>query len=85
MADAWKYILINGKSKSVEVQNPTYEKGKLTEIKDLRPFDDKNEDGSRKEPTIEDANRLKRSLYSNFFKKPFKNVLILTHRRLNLE
>lgn len=77
-ADNWKYLLINGASSTVEVKNPTYEKGKLTDIDGLRPFDKQDEEGNTIVPTIEDASELKRNTYIDFFKKPFKNVLVLS-------
>lgn len=74
----WKYILINGKFKQIEVKNPVYEKGLLTSIDDLKPFDEKDDEGNRKKPNIQDANFDKRRIYSEFFKKPFKNLLIFS-------
>ena len=74
----WKYILINGKFKQIEVKNPVYEKGVLTSIDDLKPFDEKDDEGKRKKPNLQNANSLKRSIYTEFFKKPFKNLLIFS-------
>lgn len=76
--DKWNYILINGKSRFLKVKEPTFVKGKLTEIKDLVPFQRKNEAGEMIEPTAEIANQEKRKIYSEFFKKPFKNLLVLS-------
>ncbi|GIZ07911.1 SIR2 family protein [Flavobacterium sp. UMI-01] len=73
--DKWEYLLINGKFKTVEVKNPKFDKGILNSIKDLRPFN-KKEEGDK--PTVQDAQILKREIYSSFFRKPFKNFLILT-------
>ena len=66
--DSWKYIIINGKSQWLKVKNPTYEKGILSSIEDLKPFDKKKEDGTPIEPTLEDAQLEKRRIYSDFFK-----------------
>lgn len=74
----WKYILINGKFKQIEVKNPVYEKGLLTSIDDLKPFDEKDDKGNRKKPNPQDAISLKQGIYSSFFKKSFKNLLILS-------
>ena len=74
----WKYLLINGKYKTVEVQNPIFDKGILNSIKDLRPFKKKGEDEKPISPTVQDAQNLKREIYNSFFRKPFKNFLILT-------
>ncbi|MAN29334.1 MULTISPECIES: SIR2 family protein [Mesonia] len=76
--DSWKYIIINGKSQWLKVKNPTYEKGILSSIEDLKPFDKKKEDGTPIEPTLEDAQLEKRRIYSDFFKKAFKNILVLS-------
>lgn len=77
MPDNWKYLLINGKSTQVEVNNPIYEKGVLTSISGLKPFDKEEKDGNPINPTVEDANRAKRT-YVDFFRKPFKNLLMLS-------
>ncbi len=75
----WHHILINGKSKRIEVKNPKFKGVKLDDIEDLRPFDKKDEKtGERKTPTVLDAENLKRDTYASFFKKPFKNLLVLT-------
>ena len=74
----WHHILINGRFKQVEVNKPEVENGKLISIKGLKPFDKKDEDGKPVAPTLLDAENLKRSLYASFFKKPFKNLLVLT-------
>lgn len=76
--EIWKYILINGKFKHLEVKNPVYEKGILTSIAGLKPFNKKDENDKPIEPTIQDANSDKRRIYTEFFKKPFKNLLILS-------
>lgn len=80
MADSeWKYILINGSSKTVSVKNPKFEKGKLTSIEDLNPFNViKGEDGVDIAPTLNDAETTKRNYYIDFFKKPFKNFAVLS-------
>ena len=60
MADnEWKYLLINGKSKSVEVKNPVYKGIELQTIEGLKPFDKKDEDGNPIIPKVEDANKIK--------------------------
>lgn len=76
--DIWKYVLINGKSRFLQVKDPVFDKGKLTEITGLRPFQNKDADGNEIEPTVEIANAEKRNIYREFFKKPFKNLLILS-------
>lgn len=76
--ETWKYILINGKSKKLEVKNPIFSKGALSSIEGLKPFDKKDKDDNPIQPTINDANEIKRRIYFEFFKKPFKNLLILS-------
>ena len=76
--EEWKYLLINGKFKTVEVKNPVYKGINLQSIEGLKPFDRKGEDGSPIAPTVADAIKIKREAYISFFRKPFKNLLILT-------
>lgn len=76
--EEWKYLLINGKFKTLEVKNPVYEGVNLQTIEGLKPFDKKGEDGSPIAPTVADAIKIKRETYISFFRKPFKNLLILT-------
>lgn len=78
MGDSWNSILINGKFKKLEVKNPVFDKGVLISIEDLKPFDKKNEKGESITPTLNDVNYEKRRIYSEFFKKPAKNLLILS-------
>lgn len=42
----WKYLLINGKSKRVEVKNPIYKSIELQTIEGLRPFDKNDSEGN---------------------------------------
>jgi hypothetical protein len=76
----WKHILINGKSKTIEVKvKPSdFSKGKLVNLSDIRPFNRKDSEGKEITPTVELANREKRKAYNEFFQKPFKNLIILT-------
>lgn len=76
--EEWKYLLINGKFKTVEVKNPVYDGIKLQSIQDLKPFNKKDADGNSIKPNVNDAIQLKRENYIAFFRKPFKNLLILT-------
>ncbi|MET3125476.1 hypothetical protein ABID42_000564 [Arcicella rosea] len=71
----WKYILLNGKSKRLEVLNPEFNKGSLESLEEIRPF---KKDEENTTPSVEIANRLMREGYVDFFKKPFKNLLILS-------
>jgi len=68
-------LYVNGKKKQIAVKNPKFDKGKLTYIEGLEPFFSKNK-GDK--PTVEDAQALKRGWYNDFFKKPFKNLLVLS-------
>lgn len=74
----WKFLLINGKSKRVEVKKPVYKDLELQTIEGLKPFDKKDENNNPIKPTAGDAEKIKRETYISFFRKPFKNLLILT-------
>jgi len=74
----WRYILINGKFRQLEVKNPVYENGILKSIEGLKPFNKKDENDNPIEATIQDAYSEKRKIYFDFFKKPFKNLLVLS-------
>lgn len=74
----WRYILLNGQTKKVSVLNPKFDKGNLVSINDLMPFDKKDTDGQPIKPTVNDAYHLIREQYNEFFRKPFKNLLILS-------
>ena len=76
--EEWKYLLINGKYKTIEVLNPVYDGIELQSIEGLKPFNKNDENGQPVAPTVKDALDLKREIYSSFFRKPFKNFLILT-------
>jgi len=69
------FLYVNGKNKQLAVKNPTFEKGRLASITAMQPFNPKNEG---EEPTVEDAQSMKRGWYKDFFKKPFKNLLVLS-------
>jgi len=76
----WTHILINGKSKTLEVKvKPSdFEKGRLVNLSEIRPFNNKDSEGKDINPTAELANVEKRKVYTSFFQKPFKNLIILT-------
>jgi hypothetical protein len=74
----WQYILLNGLKTQYRVKNAHFEKGRLVQIEDLEPFSLTNDKGERIQPSAENANQIKRARYAEFFKKPFKNLLILT-------
>jgi len=76
--EIWQHIILNGHHKQLSVLNPSFEKGVLMSIEGLKPFEKKDKTGNDIKPTVEDANNIKRSIYSEFFKKPFKNLLILS-------
>jgi hypothetical protein len=76
--EIWKYTLINGQKNTIEVLNPKFEKGVLNSIEDARPIIKKDKDGNKVEPTVEFIEIEKRNIYREFFKKPFKNFLVLT-------
>jgi hypothetical protein len=61
----WTYILINGKSKTLEVKvKPSdFEKGRLVKLSEIRPFNNKDSEGNDIIPTAELANVEKRKFY----------------------
>lgn len=73
----WKYVLLNGKYKNVQVLNPTFDKGALASLENIRPLR-KKEGDEEIVPTVELAEQIKRDVYIDFFRKPFKNLLILS-------
>lgn len=76
----WKHILINGRSKKLEVKvKPSdFDKGRLVNLSEIRPFNNKDSEGNEIKPTVEIANNEKRKLYKEFFQKPFKNLVFLS-------
>lgn len=76
--EIWKYILINGRTNFLQVKNPTFEKGILTSIENLKPFNRQDSNGNPIKPTLADADSEKRKIYNEFLKKPFKNLLVLS-------
>lgn len=76
--DDWRYILLNGQGKQVQVKNAQFDKGELKSIEGLTPFERKDEQGTFLAPTVADAYHAMRNIYVEFFKKPFKNLLVLT-------
>lgn len=74
----WKYILINGESKTLEVKDSKFDEGKLVNLSDIRPFNKKDSEGNDITPTAEIANDEKRKVYKAFFQKPFKNLVLFT-------
>lgn len=73
----WKYILLNGKYKNIQVLNPTFNKGLLTSLENIQPLR-KNEEEDEAIPTVELAENLKREIYTDFFRKHFKNLIVLS-------
>lgn len=80
VVENWTHILINGKSKTIEVKvKPAdFKKGRLINLSDIRPFNKKDSEGNDIVPTAELANNEKRKLYKEFFQKSFKNLVFLS-------
>jgi hypothetical protein len=74
----WTHVLINGQSKTLEVKDAEFGKGKLVSLSDIRPFNKKDSEGNVITPTAELANEIKRRYYKEFFQKPFKNLVLIT-------
>lgn len=78
LEEKWTSILINGKSKTLEVKDASFTKGRLENLSDIRPFNKKDSEGNDILPTAELANEEKRRVYNEFFQKPFKNLILLS-------
>jgi hypothetical protein len=74
----WTHILINGKSKTIEVKDAEFDKGKLINISEIKNHPKLDADNNEIKHTAELANNEKRKVYTSFFQKPFKNLIILT-------
>ncbi|MGG5505848.1 MULTISPECIES: SIR2 family protein [unclassified Myroides] len=74
----WKHLLINGKSKTLEVKDSKFDKGKLVSISEIRNYPKLDADNKEIKHTAELANNEKRKVYTTFFQKPFKNLVLLT-------
>jgi hypothetical protein len=72
------YLYLNGRDRRLVATNVEMKDGQLTSFDSLKPFSKKDSNGNDVEPTLEDAHEIKRRLYKEFFKKPFKNLLILS-------
>ncbi len=80
LEENWTHILINGKSNvlEVKVKKADFDKGRLVNLSDIRPFNKKDSEGNDITPTAEIANDEKRKVYKAFFQKPFKNLVLFT-------
>jgi hypothetical protein len=80
IVENWTHILINGKSKKLEVKvKPSdFNKGRLVNLSEIRPFNNKDSEGNEIKPTAEIANNEKRKFFKAFFQKPFKNLVLLS-------
>lgn len=74
----WKHLLINGKSKTLEVKDSEFDKGKLVSISEIRNYPKKDSEDKLIEHTADLANEIKRKAYKEFFQKPFKNLVFLS-------
>lgn len=78
VVENWTHILINGKSKTIEVKDAEFDKGKLINISEIKNYPKLDADNKEIKHTAELANNEKRKVYSSFFQKPYKNLIILT-------
>lgn len=74
----WDYLLINGQSSFIKIKDPKYNGIELQDFESIEPLKFKNEKNEEIKPSVEQVQIEKRRIYSEFFKKPFKNLLILT-------
>lgn len=72
------YLFVNGPDKFLTATNVKMVDGDMTGFDELAPFSKKDDSGNEVKPTIEDAQKAKQRLYKEFFRKSFKNVLILS-------
>jgi hypothetical protein len=78
IVENWKHLLINGKSKTLEVKDSEYDKGKLVSISEIKNYPKKDSEDKVIEHTKDLANEIKRKAYKEFFQKPFKNIVFLS-------
>jgi hypothetical protein len=78
MEEHWDYLLVNGQSNYIKVKSPKYEGIELQDFDLVEPLKFKNEKEEEIKPTVQQIQNEKRRRYSEFFKKPFKNLLVLT-------
>lgn len=76
--EQWDYLLINGQSSYIKIKDPKYNGIELEEFESIEPLKFKNEKNEEVKPSVEQVQIEKRNIYREFFKKPFKNLLILT-------
>lgn len=75
----WQYILVNGKSRQIKVENPEYKKGKLNSFEDVKGVPHKQDEPENpKTPELNDVEEQKRKFYADFFRRPVKNLLVLS-------
>jgi hypothetical protein len=76
--EQWDYLLLNGQSSYIKIKDPKYNGIELEEFESIEPLKFKNEKNEEVKPSVEQVQIEKRNIYREFFKKPFKNLLILT-------
>lgn len=74
----WDYLLVNGQANYIKIKNPKYEGIDLKDFELVEPLRFKNEKDEEIKPTVEQVQNEKKRIYNEFFKKPFKNLLILS-------
>lgn len=74
----WDYLLVNGRSSYIKIKDPKYNGLDLQEFESIEPLKFKNEKEEEIKPSVQQIQNEKRRIYSEFFKKPFKNLLVLT-------
>lgn len=72
------YLFINGPDKFLTATNVKMQNGDLIGFDNLSPFSKKDQNQNELDPTIEDAQKAKQRLYKEFFRRSFKNILILS-------
>lgn len=72
------YLFVNGQNNVLTATNVEMKNGELINFENLSPFNKSDNNGNKLVPTLDDANQEKRRLYQIYFRKPFKNILILS-------
>lgn len=78
MKEHWDYLLVNGESNYIKVKNPKYDGIELQDFDLVEPLKFSNEKEEEIKPSVQQIQNEKRRIYIEFFKKPFKNLLVLT-------
>ncbi len=74
----WDFLIVNGPSSYIKIKDPKYNGLILQDFELIEPLRFKNEKDEVVKPSPDQVQNEKRKLYIDFFKKPFKNLLVLS-------